>query len=369
VSCHINTMLVLGAGMTAMAGGVTAMSDEINMTLVEATPDNPRNTEGDIVQLADGRLLVAWSDFYGGEMPDHAPARISAMHSDDGGCTWGERFTLQENVGEQNVMSVSFLRLASGDLLFFYLRKNADDDLQLFVRRSSDEAASFDEPLMVTSGIGYHVVNNARMIQLKSGRIIAPAAWNPGDWREERQAVAMVYFSDDEGRTWQRSQSEIPLPGRGAQEPGVVELVDGRLLMIIRNSLGRIHKSYSGDQGITWTDAEPMEIRAPVAPSTITRIPSTGDLLLIWNDCFRESPDAETVRRPLTAAVSSDEGETWGHRRDLETEEPYWYAYTSVTFVAERVLLTYWVHDRTTDPNLLHLKFRSLRVEWFYEAD
>ena len=345
------------------------MSDEINMILVEATPENPRNTEGDIIQLADGRLLVAWSDFYSGEMPDDAPARISAMHSEDQGRTWGERFTLQENVGEQNVMSVSFLRLASDELLLFYLVKNSNVDLQLVMRRSSDEAQSWSDSVMVTDGDGYYVVNNARIVQLGSKRLIAPASRHADIGGERRQGVAVVYYSDDEGRTWHKSETRIPLPGAGAQEPGVVELADGRLLMIIRNSLGRIHKSYSSDEGIAWSEAEPMDIRAPVAPSTITRIPSTGDLLLVWNDCFRDSPEAEAVRRPLTAAVSGDEGETWEHRRDLETAEPYWYAYTSVTFVDDRALLTYWVHDRTTDPNLLHLKFRNLPVSWFYEAE
>ena len=345
------------------------MSNEFEYLVVPASVGNPRNTEGDIVELADGRLLLAWSDFYGGEMPDHAPARISAKISDDQGRTWGEKFALQENTGDQNVMSVSLLRLASGELLFFYLRKNADDDLQLLVRRSTDEGGTWGEALMVTDGTGYHVVNNARMVQLNSGRIIAPAAWNPGTWRElgeKRNAFAMVYFSDDDGRSWQKCRSEIHLPGMGCQEPGVVELGDGRLMMIIRNSLGTIHKSYSADEGETWSEPESMGIGAPVAPSTIVKIPSTGDLLLIWNDCFRDGPDSEAVRRPLTSAISRDDGETWAHRRDLETEAPFWYAYVSGTFVEDQALLTYWVHDRRPDPNLLSLKFRSLPVSWFY---
>ncbi len=113
------------------------VSNEFEYLVVPATLDNPRNTEGDIVELVDGRLLLVWSDFYGGEMPDHAPARISAMISDDQGRTWGERYTVQENVGGQNVMSASLLRLACGELLLFYLVKNADDDLQAYARRSS----------------------------------------------------------------------------------------------------------------------------------------------------------------------------------------------------------------------------------------
>ncbi|MGD9497841.1 MAG: sialidase family protein [Armatimonadota bacterium] len=342
------------------------MPDDFAMIVAPATPENPRNTEGDIVVLRDGRLLLAWSDFYAGEMPDAAPARISAMISDDGGRTWGERFTLQENIGGQNVMSVSLLRLQSGDILFFFLQKNSDTDLQALMRRSADDGRTWSEPVRCTDGAGYYVVNNARVIQLGSGRLVLPAAWYDDIRGEEASAVSQAWLSDDEGRTWRRSESEIRLPLRGAMEPGVVELRDGRILMIIRTQLGQIYRAFSADAGATWTEAEPMGIGAPVAPSTIARIPSTGDLLLIWNDCFRAGPDAPAVRTPLTAAISADEGATWRHVRDLETDPDRWYAYTSITFVGERVLLTYWVDEHFSQPRLLHLKLRSLPVSWFY---
>ena len=344
------------------------MTEDFGYIIAQATAENPRNTEGDIIELRDGTLLLAWSDFYAGGMPDHAPARISAKTSHDRGKTWGERFTLLENEGAQNVMSVSFLRLACGDILFFYLRKNGPDDLQAMVRRSSDELTTLSDPVRCTQDVGYWVVNNARIVQLSDGRLIVPAAWHRTIDIDSRNARAVVWLSDDEGRTWSRGESALPLPGRGAMEPGVVELGDGRLLMIIRTSLGEIYRSYSSDRGVTWSDAEPMGIGAPVAPSTLVRIPSTGDLLLIWNDCFRAGPDAEAVRTPLTTAISRDEGETWEHTRDLETNPELWFAYTSVTFVDDRALLTYWVDERYSEERLLHLKLRSVSVRWFYEA-
>ncbi len=344
------------------------MTPEFGYIVAQSTPENPRNTEGDIIELRDGTLLLAWSDFYAGGMPDHAPARISAKASHDRGKTWGERFTLLENEGLQNVMSVSFVRLHSGDILLFYLRKNGPDDLQAMVRRSSDELTTLSDPVRCTLDEGYWVVNNARVVQLCDGRLIVPAALHRQITAAESGGRAIVWLSDDEGRTWARSESELPLPGRGAMEPGVVELCDGRLLMIIRTSLGQIYRSFSADRGVTWSDAEPMGIGAPVAPSTIVRIPSTGDLLLIWNDCFRDGPDAPAARTPLTAAISRDEGETWEHLRDLESDPSLWYAYTSVTFVDDRALLTYWVDERVGDPRLLHLKLRSVPVSWFYQA-
>jgi len=342
------------------------MTDDFSLIVAPATAENPRNTEGDIVVLRDGRLLLAWSDFYAGEMPDAAPARISAMLSNDGGRTWGERFTLQENIGGQNVMSVSFLRLHSGDLLFFFLQKNSDADLQALMRRSGDDGRTWSEPVMCTDGAGYYVVNNARVVQLASGRLVLPASRHADIHGEGGGAVSQAWLSDDEGRTWRRSESSIRLPLRGAMEPGVVELRDGRILMIIRTQLGQIYRSFSADQGATWTEAEPMGVRAPVAPSTITRIPSTGDLLLIWNDNWDPEHAGGGIRTPLVAALSSDEGASWPRRRVLEDAPDHGFAYTSVTFDGDRVLLTYWVHEPTEAGHRLHLKFRSLAVGWFY---
>jgi len=143
-------------------------------------------------------------------------------------------------------------------------------------------------------------------------------------------------------------------------EPGVVELKDGRLLMIIRTELGQIYRSYSSDEGVTWTDAEPMGVAAaPSAHSAIARIPATGDLVLIWN---RTADDNSPPS--LTAALSSDEAETWHHSRDLEAASSSTYAYPSVNFVENRLLLTYWVTDKQSEPARLYMKFRSLPVEW-----
>lgn len=344
------------------------MRDEFSLMVAPASEGNLRNTEGDIVVLRDGRLLLAWSDFYGGA-EDNATARISAKVSADGGRSWSEKYTLQENVGKENVMSVSLLReRETGEILFFHGVKNDVDDLHFYVRASDDEAATWSDPLRITTEPGYHILMNDRAVQLTSGRIVAPMSWNAEIWREGASTTSTAWLSDDAGRSWTRSESSISCPQRGAMEPGVVQLNDGSLLMIIRTQMGQIWRSLSFDEGATWTDAEPMGVRAPEAPSTITRIPTTGDLLLIWNDTFEPGAGHGGIRTPLVSAVSSDEGRTWRNRRVLEDAPDRGFAYTSVTFHDDRALLTYWVHERFSESPLLHLKFRSLPIEWFYHT-
>ena len=332
--------------------------------LCPATEENPRNSEGAIVELKDGRLLLAWSDFYEGSHDDSA-ARISGRISEDGGLTWSERFTLQENVGDQNVMSASLLRLQSGEIALAYGCKNSRSDLKFYMRKSIDEGKTWGDAVCMTPLSGYHVMNNDRMIQLASGRILAPVSSSWECWSEKEHYKAFCFYSDDNGQTWQKGETEVDVPKRGAMEPGLVELKDGSILMIIRTQLGRIYRSYSTDGGLHWTDAEPTDIIAPEAPATIKRIPSTGDLLLIWNHTFTEGADHGGRRNPLTSAISQDEGQTWSRFRNLEEDDLYTYAYASVTFVEDKVLMTYYCGDIHSGWSL---KLRIVPVSWLYEG-
>lgn len=358
----------------AWAGTPTrAAEDVITAFIAPATSENPRNSEADILVRRDGSLLAAWADFYGGSRDD-APARISAARSIDGGRTWEPRFTLQENTGRANVMSVSFVRSRTGDVLFFYLRKNSLTDLKAYVRRSTDDAKTWDEPVLVTADEGYHVMNNARVIQLRSGRLLAPVASTPKVGTKNDDFRTSVYRSDDDGRTWQRSRTRLTAPKRGAMEPGLIELRDGRVMQIIRTQAGTIWRSFSRDGGDTWSDAEPWTIEAPEAPSTLVAMPGSGDWLLVWNPNVVWSNPEKTVlganhggaRTPLATMVSRDEGRTWSAPRHLESDPKVTYAYTSVTFHRGRALLTYYHFP--SGGKQLSLAFKSVPLEWFGAA-
>jgi len=99
----------------------------------------------------------------------------------------------------------------------------------------------------------------------------------------------MCYISDDMGQSWRRSVSTL----RGhhddgsrilLQEPGVIELQDGRIMMWARTNSGAQYLSWSEDNGETWSAAEPSTIISPRSPASIERLPGRDELMMVWND-------------------------------------------------------------------------------------
>ena len=337
-------------------------AEEISELLYPATQKHPRYTEGSIVALANGNLLFAVTEFQD-DGSDFAKAHIVARQSADDGRTWGDKTRLQENTGGMNVMSVTLRRLPNGSIGLFYLQKNSHRDLKMFVRHSTDEAATFGKPIPVTNNDGYHVVNNDRVTVLSSGRLLAPAASTP-DVQKVNHFVCHCYISDDNGSSWRNGTGEVDAPKRGAMEPEVVELNDGRVLMLIRTQLGYVGKSYSDDGGETWSQMTSLGVKGPEAPATLRRIPSTGDLLLIWNNTYTAGAGHGGKRTPLTAAISSDEGASWQVVDNLESNSQLTFSYTSLTFVRHRAVMSYW--ESGPGKGQLSCRFRSVPVAWFY---
>ncbi len=332
--------------------------------------DNPRNSEGDFIALKDGRLLFVYSHYYGESSSDHATAFLAGRYSSDQGETWTtEDEEILPNEGGMNVMSVSLLRLQNGDIALFYLRKNDTDDCIPMMRISKDETKTWSEPIpCITDKEGYFVLNNDRVIQLADGRLLLAVARHAGPGMEwSGKGDIFSYYSDDNGQTWQSSE-EVPNPeGIVLQEPGVVELKDGSILMVIRSNAGVQCYSYSRDRGKTWSEVEKSTLVSPVSPATIERIPGTGDLLAVWNNNQSEDPDRAKLRTPLNAAISRDDGKTWENVKTLEDDPDGWYCYIAMEFVGEEVMLGYCAGNRPAGTGLSVTNLSKVSMDWLYE--
>lgn len=338
-------------------------------------PDNPRNSEGDFIRLRDGRVLFVYTRFTGGGS-DHDRADLVGRVSSDGGRTWSDTDRMMvRNEGDWNVMSVSLLRLADGRIALFYLQKNSLEDCRPVVRFSSDEAETWSAPngIIPDEDKGYYVVNNDRVIQLENGRLLMPVAlhnrpgWEKPDWRGE----ITCYLSDDAGRSWRRSTTLRTAEHSGgerivAQEPGAIELKDGRVMIWVRTNQGEPYRAWSDDGGDSFSKFEPMGIASPRSPATIERLPSTGDLLLAWNNHAHLPVNQRKWRTPLTIAISRDEGETWTGVKNIAEDPNGWYCYTAMTVIGDHLLLGHCAGDRRTG-GLNLTRVTRIPVNWLYQ--
>lgn len=318
----------------------------MRLVLLPPGPGNPRNSEGDLIRLRDGRVLLVYTHFTGGD-DDHARAHLAGRFSRDGGVTWdGQDTLILPNEGRMNVMSVSLVRLNGGRIAMFYLVKNSATDCRPVLRISSDEGKTWGEPIPIVDKVGYYVLNNDRVVQLRSGRLVVPVAMHRSPDSTRWFNILMCYLSDDNGKTWRRSKEQVQgktPEGREftTQEPGIVPLADGRLLMHCRTDRGYHYFTYSRDEGDSWTGLEPSTLKGPCTAAAIERIPNTGDLLCLWN----EGPqDKRLGLSKYTIAVSGDEGKTWRKVCVLEErKKPHnrYCCYCSILFVDDHVLLAH----------------------------
>jgi len=347
----------------SLLGGVGIMAQDArdrpeSQVVVPNTPDHPRNGEGDIIALKNGDLLLGYGR-WNKDGDDFGAAEIWSKTSHDGGKTWGEDRVLVPNEGKVTTFEVGFVRLRSGAILLSYCVKDSKEDCSVCFRQSVDEGRTWGERVkykIPAEYTGYTGINNNRLVQLKNGRILL-AAYD--GWVHGRVILSFTLYSDDEGRTWSKSndvdiRAIAPQDAYGADEPAVAELKDGRVLMLVRTNLGVIAKAYSADHGATWSKPEPVKgIVSPNSPASIARLPQTGDLLLVWNN-------NKTARTPLNSAISRDEGETWQTIRYVDRGSAS-FCYTSITPLGDRVLLTYYGRGG--------LVLQSVPHRWFYEKE
>lgn len=298
---------------------------------------NPRNGESTMIRLHDGRIMHAYTEYYGDDWEDHATARLSVVYSADEGETWSSpEIIIHKPDDAQNIMSPSLLRLPDGALGIIYLRKDVQEDrgvtcMPVF-SRSEDEGKTWSEPVSCGMPLGYYCGINDGVCVTAGGKIYMPMSdhgerhdalhemkTNPA-WHEGRIRIAC---SDDSGKSWYAHEHTFVLPYEdhvGLAEPGLYEHENGDLWMWARTGRNHQYDSMSYDGGKTWTIVEPnVRFTTPDAPMRVKKV---GDYVAaVYNpvafNCLRE--DAEVwgspKRTPFVVSLSKDDAKDFDARR------------------------------------------------------
>jgi len=349
------TLLVAGP---ALAGG--SMEDALVVKVAKG-PYGPRGMPGDIVQLKDGGLLMSYTRDGG----------ILGIQSSDQGKTWGEPRVLiraPQAPAKGSYAHPSFLRLPNDEILLSYIYSTHPATPYFghnYYRRSADEGRTWTEQFILTPHPGYVIVHNDRLSLLSSGRIVAMAEYKARmpSTNDHSGYVGLAFFSDDLGHSWQVSKNAVDMGPVEVQEADAVELKDGRLMMFARTYSGFPVRAYSSDKGETWSKGEAIkELSMPYAGlPTVRRIPSTGDLVFLWiSERSVDKQDPKIHRRcALSAAISKDEGRSFGPLRHIARDPEDDFGYQCIEFVGKDLaVVAYHARDG------LHVA--RIGIDWFY---
>ena len=343
--------------------------------LIARAEGNLRSGEGAFLRLNDGRILYAYTKYYGGGWDDHDPSYIASCYSSDEGESWTQSEIFYEKPEDaMNIMSASLLRMENGDLGLIYLQKTQVGDRILcnpYLVRSSDEGKSFGAPLSMIEEPSYYVFVNDRILRTESGRIIfAVADHVSGTAGRMRPGIIKVYYSDDDGRSFKKSPGEIFPPyndSLGLAEPGIFELSDGRLWLYARTGYGCQYQSFSEDGGLTWSEAKPNHnLTSSSSPMIVRKVRGCALAVLNpipWAGTFANSSEwlPHKDRTPFVliydptggaALVKQDFSSRFGefmpyirHCYYLEDDRTETYCYPSLFEAEDGILVAYYFSD------------------------
>ena len=349
-------------GLAVIGSTVRGLAEDDHIRL---HPKGQRLTgcpQGPYVNLADGGVLAV----------DSTVAQISQNE----GKTWESHPLFADDEKFLARPERALIRTRQGTLVMGFLNEKeitrgkwiVNDKKELskfylptYITRSLDAGKTWEKPLKIQDGWCGAIRS---LIQLKSGRLVLAGQdvrFDPG------RHVVMSYVSDDEGKTWRRSNNELDIGGSGshggAMEATVAELADGRVYMLVRTVKGWFWEAFSDDGGLTWRDFKVSQLRSSTCCGQLARL-ADGRLILLWNRSPVGKPYNLNSRAELSIAFSSDEARTWSKpvvvsQRELQEGEKYYAARQSYPYVFERRPGELWI---TTMQGGLRMKINAADI-------
>lgn len=356
------TLALVVAGSCLAAAADDLLFEDIHAVPLPMKNNGYRGMPGGMIELNDGRILLAHTYY---DEQGKWNGSVAARYSDDRGRSWGAEFTLVNAPmvrTSDRYCHPSFLRLPNGQLLLSYIYGSGATPLfgHNYYRRSADDGQTWGDQLILCPHPGYNIMHNDKLVLLSTGRIVAPIERQELDNGDDHAGyVSYTVYSDDHGYSWRESCNTVNMLPVEAQEPHVVELKDGRLMMLMRTYSGYVTRAYSEDKGESWSKGEAVP-ELPLPPNSsalcVKRIPSTGDLLLLR--CTSGSSEPPRRRTPFASVLSKDDGQTWYNERVIAGDPENDYGYASLLFVDDTALISFHARDG------LHVA--RIGTPWFY---
>jgi predicted neuraminidase len=268
-----------------------------------------------LLSLRNGDLLCFW---FSGHWEGDSGVAIVMSRLAAGSSGWSRPVVVDQSEGESYQNPVGF-QSSDGVIWLFHTTQPAGKGESLsrvLVLQSRDNGKTWSRPKVLFDTPGSYLRNPALIGP--AGDWLLPmyftSAGNGGDTKTDHPAIAV---SGDEGKSWKIC--EIPDANSRVQPSIFYDPGKGYVALLRSRRADHIYRSTSAD-GCHWTPPVATSLPNNNAAIQALRLPD-GHILLAFNNTSAEMKDGRMrtgARKPLTLALSSDDGLTWSAFRDLE---------------------------------------------------
>ncbi|MBR5505885.1 MAG: exo-alpha-sialidase [Clostridia bacterium] len=353
------------------------------------TKDNNRNSEGSFIKLKNGNIMFVYSRYGEKGCGDSDKADLYAMISTDDGETFSTPYLSLacSDVGADNVMSVSLMRMKNGNIGMFYCQKhNSSINCIPYLAISEDEGKTWTKHIRCIHEDGYYVLCNDKCVTLDNGRLMIAVSKHEYIVDDFSPGIICIYASDDDGMTWYEITDKIKIDcnitdgmDRGriydlttCEEPGLAQLGDGRVWCYTRTKRGTQYEAFSEDYGKTWTKLLPSKFSSTQAPMTVKKL-NNGNMIAVWSPISNYDENIEygddiivAVRCPFVFALLNPDGDFISEYREFETDKNVGYCYPAI-FETDGgdILIGYCAGHYKDDESCLN----RLRIRKIYKSE
>lgn len=314
--CAIPSLFCLAA--------IVAHSASVNEFIFDSAPFASAHASN-IVELRNGDYLASWFGGSAEGKPD-----VAIWYSRHHAGKWSIPAVL---VREPTVACYNPVAFYTKDGRLWVYYKFGPSPQQWSAGRlwSKDDGATWSAIEHLPAGL-YGPIR-AKPLLLADGTVISGTSVE-----SYRSWACWIERSTDNGQTWRRI-GPITVPGKnGIIQPSVIQLGASHLRLYARSTqeIGRICIADSFDNGLTWSDAKPLELPNPDSGIDLVRL-ADGRIVLAFNN-------TTSRRTPLNLAISRD-GEHFRIFKTLE-DSPGEFSYPSLVPSRSGDLLLSYTYNR-----------------------
>jgi len=283
-------------------------------------PIFPSSHAANLLQLRNGDLVCVW---FSGSWEGESDVAIVFSRLNKNSAQWSMPIIVDHRLGESFQNPVVFEEPNHTLDIFHTTQVAKAGEAQAHVLRSQshDGGTTWSTPEMLFEKDGAFTRHPLVVLNKKKWLMPMTYVTSKGIGAGSETNYSVMKLSSDEGKTWK--ECDVP-QSFGKVQPSVVRSSEGEFVSFFRSRASDwIYRSTSKD-GCHWSSPTKTVLPNNNASVQAFRL-RNGHIVIAFNNSQERMEEGKKVgafRKPVTVALSEDDGLTWKYARDVERGRP-----------------------------------------------